>query len=328
MKILFFTYPVAFVTPGGGEIQLVETRKALQLLGVQVDLYDMWNPNITDYNVIHLFSVQPGVRQLQMQAKERGIKVVNSPIMWIPKGAGHYDMHNLYSILANSDLILPNSQAEKEAFLDFYDLPAEKYHVAYNGIDPAELKPVSSELFTKHVGIQDKSYLLCVANIEHRKNQYRLIEAANRLSMPLILIGHVRDPNYFAECQKIMGDNTRYVGALTHNSDLLKSAFAGCKMHILPGLLETPGLSSMEAAALGAPIVSTNVGSAHEYFADMIQYCDPFSVESICNAITQTLATGVNTTALSKRMLNQFTWKNTAEQTLAAYQQLINHNNQ
>ena len=118
MKILFFTYPVAFVTPGGGEIQLLETRKALQALGVQVDLYDMWHPNIADYDVIHLFSVQAGVRQLQMQAKERGIKIVNSPIMWIRKGAGHYDMHNLYGVLANSDLVLPNSLAEKEAFLD------------------------------------------------------------------------------------------------------------------------------------------------------------------------------------------------------------------
>ncbi|OGT43030.1 MAG: hypothetical protein A3F13_07495 [Gammaproteobacteria bacterium RIFCSPHIGHO2_12_FULL_40_19] len=323
MKILFFTYPVAFVTPGGGEIQLLETRKALQALGVQVDLYDMWHPNIADYDVIHLFSVQAGVRQLQMQAKERGIKIVNSPIMWIPKGAGHYDMYNLYGVIANSDLILPNSMAEKNAFVDFYDLPAEKYHVVYNGIDPAALKPVSSELFTQQFGIGDTSYLLCVANIEPRKNQYRLIEAANKLNLPLVLIGHVRDPQYFAECQKIMGENTRYVGALPHNSDLLKSAFAGCKMHVLASLLETPGLSSMEAAALSAPIVSTNVGSAHEYFADMIHYCDPFSVESICSAITQTVSTGVDTARLSQRMLSQFTWKNTAAQTLVGYEKLM-----
>jgi len=323
MKILFFTYPIAFVTPGGGEIQLLQTRKALQALGVQVDLFDMWNPNITNYDVIHLFSVQAGVRQLQMQAHERGIKVVNSPIMWISKGAGNYDMYNLYSVIANSDLVLPNSIAEKNAFLDFYDLPAEKYHVAYNGIDPAELKPVSSELFTKQFHIKEKSYLLCVANIEHRKNQYRLIEAANKLNMPLVLIGHVRDQNYFAECQKIMGENIHYVGALPHNSDLLKSAFSGCKMHILPSLLETPGLSSMEAAALGAPIVSTNVGSAHEYFSDFIQYCDPLSVDSICHAITQTIATGVDTKQLSQRIHDQFTWKNTAEQTLAAYEHIL-----
>lgn len=323
MKILFFTYPIAFVTPGGGEIQLLQTRKALQTLGAQVDLYDMWNPNIHDYDVIHLFSVQPGVRQLQMQAKERGIKVVNSPIMWIRKGAGHYDMHNLYSILANSDLVLPNSLAEKEAFLDFYDLPDEKYHVAYNGIDPAELKSVSSELFTKHFNIENKNYLLCVANIEHRKNQYRLIEAANKLNMPLVLIGHVRDPHYFSECQKIMTENTHYVGALPHHSDLLTSAFAGCIMHVLPGLLETPGLSSMEAAALGTPIVSTNVGSAHEYFEDMIVYCDPHSVDSIIHAISKTIQYGVNTKKLSQHMLSKFTWKNTAEQTLVAYEKIL-----
>lgn len=323
MKILFFTYPVAFVTPGGGEIQLLQTRKALQDLGVQVDLFNMWNPRITDYDVIHLFSVQSGVHHLQLLAKQNGIKVVNSPIMWIRKGAAKYDMHNLYHIMAGSDLVLPNSIAETNCFLDFYDLPAEKYHVAYNGIDPAELKPVSPKLFCEQFGLQENSFLLSVANIEHRKNQYRLIEAANKLNMPLVLIGHVRDPNYFAQCQKIMGDNIHYVGPLPHHSDLLKSAFSACKMHVLPGLLETPGLSSMEAAALGAPIVSTNEGSAHEYFADYIQYCDPLSVESMCQAITQTLATGVNTQALSQRMFDQFTWRNTAQQTLAAYEKIL-----
>lgn len=323
MKILFFTYPVAFVTPGGGEIQLLQTRKALQALGVQVDLFDIWNPTIANYDVIHLFSVQPGVRQLQMQAKDRGIKVVNSPIMWIQKGAGNYDMQNLYQIMANSDLVLPNSIAEKKCFLDFYDLPAEKYHVTYNGVDPNVLAPVSSELFTKNFGIKDKSYLLCVANIEHRKNQYRLIQAANKLNIPLVLVGHVRDQNYFSECKKIMNDNIHYVGPLEHNSDLFKSAFSGCKMHILAGLLETPGLSSMEAAALGAPIVSTNVGSAPEYFSDYIQYCDPFSVDSICDAITKTLSIGVDTKKLSQHILERFTWENTAEQTLAAYEHIL-----
>lgn len=323
MKVLFFTYPVAFITPGGGEIQLQQTRTALQSLGVQVDLFNMWKPNITKYDVIHLFSVQPGVRQLQDAAHARGIKVVNSPIMWIPKGAGKYDMHNLYCVLANSDLVLPNSFAEKKTFLDFYDLPADRYHVAYNGIDPSALTPVSSSLFTKKFKLKNKSYLLCVANIEPRKNQYRLIEAANALNLPLVLMGHVRDQSYFAECQKIMNSNTHYVGPLPHNSDLFKSAFAGCKMHILPGLLETPGLSSMEAAALGTPIVSTQVGSAKEYFKDMVQYCDPHSTKSIVNAIRKTIQQGVDTKKLSKHMFDHFTWKNTAEQTLAAYEKLL-----
>lgn len=323
MKVLFFTYPVAFVTPGGGEIQLQQTRSALQSLGVQVDLFNMWQPNITDYDVIHLFSVQPGVRQLQDAARARGIKVVNSPIMWIRKGAGHYDMNNIYCVMVHSDLVLPNSIAEKDMFLDFYDLPAERYHVAYNGIDPSALTPVSSELFTKQFKLKDKSYVLCVANIEPRKNQYRLIEAANKLNLPLVLIGHVRDQSYFAECQKIMSSNTHYVGPLPHNSDLFKSAFAGCKMHVLAGLLETPGLSSMEAAALGAPVVSTSVGSAKEYFKDMVQYCDPHSSESIADAISKTVQQGVDTQKLSQHMFDHFTWKNTAAQTLAAYEKLL-----
>ncbi len=323
MKILFFTYPVAFVTPGGGEVQLVETRKALQSLSVQVDLFNIWQPNITQYDVIHLFSVQSGVRQLQMLAQQQGVPVVNSPIMWIRKGASLYDMRNLYEVMANSDLVLPNSQAEKEAFLDFYDLPDEKYHVAHNGIDPATFTSVAADLFTQQFQLEQNSFVLCVGNIEPRKNQYRLIEAANQLQQQLVLIGHVRDQAYFNECQKIMGDNVHYLGALPHNSALLKSAYAACKMHVLAGLLETPGLVSLEAAALGAPLVSTAVGSAKEYFADVIQYCDPLSVDSIAQAIAKTQARGRNTQALQQKIVTEFTWQNTARQTLAAYEKVL-----
>lgn len=323
MKILFFTYPVAFITPGGGEVQLLETRTALQNLGVTVDLFDPWKPNIDQYDVIHLFSVQSGVRHLQILAQQHGIKVVNSPIMWIQRGAGNYDMQNLYSIMANSDLVLPNSNAEKNCFLDFYDLPDEKYHVAYNGVDPSVLTPASPDVFSEKFNIEKNSYLLCVANIEPRKNQYRLIEAANQLNLPLVLMGHVRDRNYFEECKTIMRDNCHYVGPLEHGSELFRSAFAGCKMHVLAGLLETPGLSSMEAATLGASIVSTQVGSAFEYFGDLIQYCDPCSADSVAQAISRTMEVGVDTKKLSEHMLQKFTWQQTAQQTLKAYEAVL-----
>ena len=323
MKVLFYTYPVAFVTPGGGEIQLLETKKALQNLGVQVDMFDIANPNLADYDVLHTFSVQAGVHQLHEVARRYDIRIVNSPIMWIKKGAHKYCMHNLYHVMNSCDLVLPNSIAEKNCFLDFYDLPDQKYHVTYNGIDPEVLTPVSSQLFCDKFGFTDKTYLLCVGNIEPRKNQYRIIEAANRLNLPLVLIGHVRDQNYYNQCKSIMTDNIRYVGALPHNSDLLKSAYTGAKIHICAGLLETPGLVSLEAATLGTPIVSTNEGSAHEYFLDLIQYCDPLSVDSISEAIRKTATIGVDTAKLQSRMTKTFTWDNTAKQTLAGYEKVL-----
>lgn len=48
MKVLFITYHMAFHTPGGEEMQLMAYKKHLELQGVQVDLFDPWNPNFLD----------------------------------------------------------------------------------------------------------------------------------------------------------------------------------------------------------------------------------------------------------------------------------------
>ena len=56
MKVLFNTYSTAFFCPGGGEVQLLKTREHLQQLGVEVDLYDPWEPAVERYDIVHMFS--------------------------------------------------------------------------------------------------------------------------------------------------------------------------------------------------------------------------------------------------------------------------------
>ena len=46
MRVVLNTYPVAFDCPGGGEVQLLQSRAALQRRGVQVDLFDVWKPQL------------------------------------------------------------------------------------------------------------------------------------------------------------------------------------------------------------------------------------------------------------------------------------------
>ena len=60
MKALFATYPMAFHTPGGGEVQLLAYRDHLQRMGVDVTLFDPWNPRFQDHDVVHFFSCVGG----------------------------------------------------------------------------------------------------------------------------------------------------------------------------------------------------------------------------------------------------------------------------
>jgi glycosyltransferase involved in cell wall biosynthesis len=87
--------------------------------------------------------------------------------------------------------------------------------------------------------------------------------------------------------------------------------------------METPGLSSLEAAAMGCNIVATKKGDPYDYFGDYAFYCEPDNIESIKNAIDQAFTAKVNP-ELKKRVLENYIWEKTAEQTLKGYQMALN----
>lgn len=321
MRVLFNTYSTAFFVPGGGEVQLLKTREHLQHLGIEVDLYNPWDPAVERYDVVHMFSARGGSWPFHDAVRERGIPLVLSPILWLPHGGGQFPIHDIYHLFHRSDLVLPNSAAELEAFDWFYNLPRGHYHVVYNGIDPHLAAGPGPDLFRQTYPYRD--FLLCVGNVEPRKNQLGLVEACQGLNRPVLLVGGVREQAYLDRCLEAGRGFVHYLGRFEPESDLLKSAYQACAVHALASLFETPGLASMEAAALGARIVSTEVGCAREYFGDLAHYVNPHDRASIRAAIEAVLADPRDPGLLRRRMLDQFTWRHTAEQTLAAYEEVL-----
>jgi len=83
--------------------------------------------------------------------------------------------------------------------------------------------------------------------------------------------------------------------------------------------METPGLSSLEAAAMGKNIVVTTKGDTYDYFEDYAFYCEPDDIESIKKAITKAYDGPVNP-KLKQKILEKYTWEQTAIETLKAYE--------
>jgi hypothetical protein len=98
----------------------------------------------------------------------------------------------------------------------------------------------------------------------------------------------------------------------------LASAYAAAKVHALPGWFETPGLSTLEAAAAGCNVVSTDRGLAREYLGEMAWYCDPRSLESIRAAVVAAYE-GPRSQALREHVRERYGWKTAAERTLEGY---------
>lgn len=315
MKIIFNTYPVAFQCPGGGEIQLLKSMTALQNKGIDVEQFNPWTTNLHDADVVHYFSVQGGSMNFCGYIHNQQIPLVISPIIWLGDNPEIYPVHEIQTLLDISDIICPNSNAEAEQLGAYFNIPKDKFVVTHNGIDPIFTEHVNEQLFRDKYNLPEP-FILCVGNIEPRKNQLNLIKAAAELSIKLVLIGNTRDQGYYEICMKHANSNVMVIDHLDHHDPLLRSAYNACDLFALPSTLETPGLAALEAAASNAKILITETGSTQEYFENHVTYTKHDSHELIRDGIITALG---NTHICTQNYYSKFSWDRTADELIQAY---------
>ncbi len=322
MKVLFATYPMAFHTPGGGEVQLLAYQKHLQAQGVEVTLMDPWNPRFLEHDIVHFFSCMGGSIPLCHFIKQLGLPLVITSSLWItPENKHLYGIDDIRHQLSLADRIITNSEMETETLSQVLNLPKDKFSVVYNGIDDFFLRQVDPKIFREKFGIQDR-FVLNVGNVERRKNQLTLVRAMKAFpEVKLVLMGHQREPDYSAEVLAEGGDQVLYLGPFVHDEVLL-SAYRACELFCLPSTLETPGLAALEAAAQGAKLVVTKEGSCQEYFGQHAEYVNPFSVEDLREKIGRMLDSSHPNETVGFRA-EDFLWKNTVGRLKTIYEGLV-----
>jgi glycosyltransferase involved in cell wall biosynthesis len=160
--------------------------------------------------------------------------------------------------------------------------------------------------------------VLCVARLGPLKNQLALIEACAGIA-PLTLVGPSQAGGYLSECEAAAARHGACQILPARPQAELWPLYAGARVHALASFRETPGLVSLEAAALGCGVVSTDRGSAEEYLGDEADYCDPSDVGSIRAAIQRALE---DPRRVSTERLASYTWERAASATLTAYRWL------
>ena len=307
VRILFDTYPWAFVTPGGGEHQLRKYAEYLPSHGVEVTLHDHWNTALDAVDAVHFFSCIGGSIHFCNFARERGLPLVITSSLWLDDATKHlYPIGEIRAQLALADVIVPNSSAEADALAMVLQLSRERFMPVMNGVDRRFATLRDPSAFREKFGITGP-FILNVGNIERRKNQLNLVRALAQQDLPLVMIGHVRERDYADQVISEAGSRLRFLGPLRHDDPILASAYAACTVFALPSICETPGLAALEAAAAGASIAVTRTGSAHEYFGDMCRYVDPTDPADIARGIGEALAFGPHP-GLSAYVIENLTW--------------------
>jgi len=359
VRVIMINRPSALSIYGGDTTQMLKTKEYLERVGVEVDICLEYPPSLSGgrYDLVHVFNLQTASYTLDQVkwAKRYGYPVVLSPIFWKFEGRGwredtlRYDrrFHLISQELGSSharfyleqellrdrraqlltlnlvDWISPNARSELHLLEDTFHLELEqKTTIVPNGVDASVFHPDSASPEEAVGELGTCNYILECARIEPCKGQLALLKALTETIWPVVFIGSVRNRRYYQECQDYARSrgNALFLGTVPHKD--LPKFYAAAKVHALPSYRETPGLANLEAGAMGCNIVTTTVGSAHEYFGDDAWYCDPEDIGSIESAVCAAY-NAARSDNLQKRVLNRYTWEEAARQTKLAYEEAL-----
>ena len=326
MKIALATYPWAYFTPGGGEIQIEKLFEQFHLKGIDVQKFNQWEPQY-NFDIYHYFSCMGGSFDFCNFLKNYKKKLIISSSLWITNDKkSNYPLDAIVNQLCLADFIVVNSFMEKKLLSDITLINKDKFKVVHNGFDEKLLKFRKESVSPPKVLPKDwlGKYVFCLANIENRKNQDLLVKAVKKMGKKLVLAGHIRDIDYFHSLNINDENNIIYVGPVNNKSQLFISLFKYALCFALPSKLETPGLAALEAAAIGLPILITEEGSAKEYFGDIKSYFNgkSGSLDDLCeslNLLINNLENGI----VDINQISRFTWPKCADEQIRVYKEFL-----
>ena len=141
--------------------------------------------------------------------------------------------------------------------------------------------------------------------------------------VPIYFIGRIEDGKYYNVCIKLCKKRkgpTYFYGEIEQKE--LVNIYLKAKVHVLPSFRETPGLSNLEAGAMGCFLVTTTEGSTKEYFGEHARYVKPFDIKGSKNAVLECLKLNFNN-GLREHILSNFTWDKSALKTYKAYEYIV-----
>jgi len=235
-----------------------------------------------------------------------------------------------------ADHIITISQSSKKAFLKYFPhYPEERISVVYLGNRASLSNRVNTKTLdrTMHKLSLKEKFWLSVGTVEPRKNYELLFKAYARFisdssdNFPLYIAGGKgwleSDIGRMVESLGIK-DSVKFLGYVS--DDELSVLYTKCYAFIYPSFYEGFGLPVLEAMSCGAPIICSKTTSLPEIVEDAGVFIDPFSVNSLVDAMVRVKENEHLRENLKSRAINQcqkFSWDNAAERVLDIYEKTM-----
>jgi glycosyltransferase involved in cell wall biosynthesis len=238
-----------------------------------------------------------------------------------------------FNVLCRSRHIIANSENTKSDLINHLGCSAKRITVIYYGVDsifkpygPEEKKVARNKWNLPDNGTRR----LLIIGSQFYKNQTGAIKVFERLNHlyhdPLELIKVGPADSLWVKLMQESDFRNKIIclGAVPHAE--LPGLYNIVDCLLFPSLYEGFGWPPLEAMACGTPVVASNTASLPEVIGDAGLMCAPQDHEALAQAMYAVLTNDALRQVLIKRGLaraRQFTWEQTAQQTLLVYEQVI-----
>lgn len=206
----------------------------------------------------------------------------------------------------------------------YWDMATIRHCVIHSGVELTGGDPEESPALADR-----EPLVLSVGSAYAHKNCEAMIDAmaihvANHDDeLRLEIVGGAPNPDYFASLEarieeRGLKDRARLLGALPPKEVHAKMSRA--RVYLVTSLLETFGLTLLEAMGNGLPVVASNATCHPEVGGDAAVYCDPRDPQDVARQLARVLyddALAEQCRARGFERLRNFSWANSAARYVA-----------
>jgi len=297
VKVLFNCHvPFAFAH-GGGQIQIEQTKSALEKVGVQVEPLRWWDEQQKGDLLQHFGRIPTYLLQ---SAREKGLKVIQaellteagsrSPLRLECEGVVRRVVRRIlpqnmlmtlsWESYRLADACVALTPWEARLMHQLFGAPEARIHVVPNGVE---------QVFLESLPAQRGQWLVSTATVTERKRVVELAEAAVIAATPLWIIGkpYSETSSYaqkFLELTRKHPQVLRYEGPIADRAKLAQ-IYREARGFVLLSTMESLSLSALEAAACGCPLLLTDLPWARTSFSKDATYCPMTSPDATAKVL-------------------------------------------
>ena len=229
-------------------------------------------------------------------------------------------------VVRHVDRVVTVSAVAARSVARAFDLPDREVTVVWNGVD--------GETFCRLEGVERESgRILFVGDSEDRNKGFRYLllalrELAPSLSFHLFVVQRAwskRSPLLARELE--LEERITFLDSLPPEE--LVRQYNRAQLLVSPSLYEGFGLPAAEALACGTPVIATTAGALPEIVEDGVSglLVPPGEVAPLAEALRTLVDDPARCRAMgeagARRIRKRFSWRRTAEETLALYQDVL-----